>query len=45
MSRGANETLDDDDNVLYLTDSETLLEDYYRRCDEAGVPRPTHIEA
>ncbi len=45
MSRGANETLDDDDNVLYLTDSETLLEDYYQRCDEAGVPRPTHIEA
>ena len=44
-SCGANLTLDDDGNVIAITDTESLLDEYYRRCDEAGVPRPTHIEA
>jgi quercetin dioxygenase-like cupin family protein len=44
LSRGANETLDDNDDIVYVTDTEDLLDDYYRRCDVAGVSRPTHIE-
>jgi hypothetical protein len=45
VGRGGNMTLDENDNVILVTDSETLLEEYYQRCDAAGVPRPTHIEA
>jgi quercetin dioxygenase-like cupin family protein len=45
IGRGGNLTLDEDDNVIAVSDSETLLEEYYQRCDAAGVPRPTHIEA
>jgi len=44
LSRGANETFDGNGEVLYVTDTEDLLDDYYRRCDQAGVARPTHIE-
>ena len=45
IGRGGNMTLDENDNVVAVSDSETLLEEYYQRCDAAGVPRPTHIEA
>ena len=31
--------------MIAITDTESLLDEYYSRCDEAGVPRPTHIEA
>ena len=45
IGRGGNMTLDENDNVVAVTDTESLLEEYYQRCDAAGVPRPTHIEA
>ena len=44
FSRGANLTLDDDNNIVFVTDTESLLDEYYRRCDDADLPRPTHIE-
>jgi quercetin dioxygenase-like cupin family protein len=44
ISRGANLTLDDDDNVVLITDTDALLDGYYQLCDTAGLPRPTHIE-
>jgi quercetin dioxygenase-like cupin family protein len=44
ISRGANLTLDDDDNVVLITDTDALLNGYYQLCDQAGLARPTHIE-
>jgi len=44
ISRGANLTLDDDGNVVFITDTDVLIDGYYEQCDAAGVPRPTHIE-
>jgi 2,4'-dihydroxyacetophenone dioxygenase len=45
VSNGANVDLDDDGNVLAISDTETLLVQYYEACDARGLPRPTHIEA
>ena len=44
ISRGANLNLDDDGNVILITDTDALVDGYYQLCDAAGVPRPTHIE-
>ena len=45
MSNGANVDLDADGGIIAVSDTETLLVQYYEACDARGLARPTHIEA
>ena len=40
---GQTEYLDDDGEVIAVTNAETNLQSYFEGCEQAGVPRPTGI--
>ena len=45
VSNGANVNLDEHGTITAVSDTETLLVEYYEACDALGYRRPTHIEA
>ena len=45
VSNGANVTFGPDGSIIAVSDTESLLVEYYEACDAAGLARPTHIEA
>jgi 2,4'-dihydroxyacetophenone dioxygenase len=45
IGRGGNITYGDNGEIVAVTDTESLLAEYYQRCDAAGIARPTFIEA
>src|SRR5206468_2436671 len=44
VSHGANINLDDEGDVVSVSDSLMRLQQFYEECDRANMPRPTHIE-
>ena len=40
---GETEYLGDDGELLFVSDAQTNLRNYYEACEQAGVPRPTGI--